>query len=77
MDERSREFLVKLKSLLAEYNARIEWGCSEESDTHGIYGEYMYIDFCDRTGGTRRFYQVTVCNGGGIGQEDINTERQE
>jgi len=40
---KNQEFLSKLKALLKEYNASIDWNCSPCSDMHGINGEYMSV----------------------------------
>lgn len=44
MDAKTKEFLGKLKALLAEYDASISWSCGPCSDTHGIYDECMTVD---------------------------------
>lgn len=41
-------FLVKLKTLLTEYNADIAWSCGPCSDMHGIYDEKMIISINDK-----------------------------
>lgn len=39
----NQQFIEELDSLLTKYNASIDWGCSECSDTHGIYDERMTV----------------------------------
>jgi hypothetical protein len=39
----NQEFLIKLKTLLQEYNASIEWTCNPCSDMHGVTGEAMSL----------------------------------
>lgn len=41
-------FLMKLKSLLTEYNADIAWSCGPFSDMHGVYDEKMIISINDK-----------------------------
>ncbi len=38
-----KEFLTKLANLLDEYNADIEFTCSEGSDTSGLYDDRIII----------------------------------
>lgn len=38
-----KEFLTKLADLLDEYNADIEFSCSESSDTSGLYNDRIII----------------------------------
>lgn len=38
-----QEFLQRLRSLLIEASASIEWDCDDSSDMHGITGERMVI----------------------------------
>lgn len=40
---KEKEFIEKLKNLLREYNAEIDWTCSPCSDLHGVYNEAMRI----------------------------------
>lgn len=40
---RKEEFLSKLKDLLDEYDATIEFTCDESSDTYGLYGDHLEI----------------------------------
>lgn len=40
---RKKEFLGKLKDLLNEYDATIEFTCDESSDTYGIHGDHLEI----------------------------------
>jgi sulfur relay (sulfurtransferase) complex TusBCD TusD component (DsrE family) len=37
------EFIKELDALLTKYNASIDWGCAQCSDTHGIYDERMTV----------------------------------
>ena len=39
----NQEFINELDEFLKKYNASIQWGCAQCSDTHGIYGEHMTI----------------------------------
>jgi len=39
----NNEFIDELDTLLKKYNASIEWGCSQGSDTHGIHDECMTV----------------------------------
>lgn len=39
----NNEFIDELDALLKKYNAAIEWGCAQCSDTHGIYDERMTV----------------------------------
>lgn len=41
--EKRIEFLTKLANLLDEYNADIEFTCSEGSDTSGLYDDRIII----------------------------------
>lgn len=44
MDSNKRnEFLIKLATLLEEYNASISFACSENSDTSGLYNSRIII----------------------------------
>lgn len=43
MINKRNEFLTKLANLLDEYNADIEFTCSEGSDTSGLYGDRIII----------------------------------
>lgn len=43
--DKKREFLLKLKSLLSEYDASICFNVDDCSDVCGIYGERMAINF--------------------------------
>lgn len=47
-DPSEKQFLLKLKELLDDFNATITWGCSPYSDTHGIHGEYMSVSMDDK-----------------------------
>lgn len=42
---KAKEFADKLQALLQEYNASIDWTCSDCSDLHGVYDEKMVISF--------------------------------
>ncbi len=39
----SREFRRKLRALLDEYDAHIEWRCDECSDLHGVTGQHVVV----------------------------------
>lgn len=43
MNAKGREFVKKLKALLKEYNAMIDFTCDPCSDTYGIYDAGMRI----------------------------------
>lgn len=43
MINKRNEFLTKLANLLDEYNADIEFTCSEGSDTSGLYDDRIII----------------------------------
>lgn len=43
MIDKRNEFLTKLANLLDEYNADIEFICSEGSDTSGLYDDRIII----------------------------------
>lgn len=43
MNDKRNEFLTKLANLLDEYNADIEFTCSEGSDTSGLYDDRIII----------------------------------
>lgn len=43
MNDKRNEFLTKLANLLDEYNADIEFTCSESSDTSGLYNDRLII----------------------------------
>ena len=43
MASNQKEFKSKLKSLLKEYNMRIQFDCDASSDTHGLTGERIVI----------------------------------
>ena len=43
-----QEFLQRLRALLAEAGASIEWDCDDSSDMYGITGERMVIRRSDR-----------------------------
>lgn len=45
----SQEFLGKLKALLQEYDASIDWTCSECSDLHGVYDDHLEITIGNKT----------------------------
>ena len=55
------DFAKELKDLLIKYNASIGWRCSEGSDTHGIYGEELYIDVFDSSSRTYSELVVSDC----------------
>ena len=38
-----KDFLKKLKALLKEYNASIEFTCADSSDTYGLYDDGISI----------------------------------
>ncbi len=61
------EFLKELSNLLSKYDAQIEFNCADSSDTHGIFGEGMYIT--SKKGG------ILVLQGSwSIDNEDIQQE---
>lgn len=39
-----KEFKIELKALLNKYNASIEFDCSSDSDTYGIYDGHIGIE---------------------------------
>ena len=41
---KEKEFLLKLKALLKEYNASIGFTCDPCSDTYGIYDGGIFVD---------------------------------
>ena len=41
--DNKKEFLAKLKNLLAEYNASIDFECDDCSDLYGIYDPHICI----------------------------------
>lgn len=43
MTNTNQEFLAKLKALLKEYDASIDWTCSDCSDLHGVYDDHLEI----------------------------------
>lgn len=49
MTTKNEEFLQKLKSLLQEYNASIDWTCAPCSDMHGVYDDHLEIMIGDKT----------------------------
>ena len=49
MVDTDKEFLAKLKDLLQEYNASIDWTCSDCSDLHGVYDDHLEITIGDKT----------------------------
>lgn len=58
MDAKTKEFLIKLQTLLKEYDASVCWGCGRYSDMNGIYEEYMAVNV-DEGGGIKET-QTTV-----------------
>lgn len=48
MDNKTKEFLTKLSSLMAEYDVSIGFNCSPCSDTYGIYGASMGVSVQDK-----------------------------
>lgn len=42
--DNKKEFLLKLKALLKEYNASIGFTCDPCSDTYGIYDGGIFVD---------------------------------
>ena len=45
--ENHKEFLTRLRDLLAEYDADIDWTCDPCSDTHGIYDDAIVVSMSD------------------------------
>lgn len=42
---KAKEFKKELKDLLAKYDACIQFTCDDSSDTHGLYGDRLVINF--------------------------------
>lgn len=49
MTDKNSEFLEKLKNLLTEYGASIDWTCGPCSDLHGVYDDHLEISIGDKT----------------------------
>lgn len=64
-----QKFKKELRELLNKYSATIAWDCSEGSDTHGIYEDWMSVVV---NGQAER-----VTNGRYIDKHDIKIENQE
>jgi hypothetical protein len=48
MTNLDKEFLSKLKVLLEEYDASIDWSCDPCSDMHGVYDDHLEITIKDQ-----------------------------
>ena len=63
------DFLRELKELLTKYNATIEVGYADCSDTHGMCDEHMEIYFTEK--GSFRTTETFRINGWEIDSSDI------
>lgn len=52
-NNKANKFKEELSNLLAKYNVRIAFTCSESSDTHGLHNDTLVI--IDRTTGNEIF----------------------
>jgi len=45
LEAKTNSFAADLKALLEKHNAEISFNVGDSSDTYGIYGEYISVDF--------------------------------